>query len=185
MEINAEFIEGYDHYKKLICDGLYQAKESIWIATANVKDLHLETHRGEYNSIFHTFAYLNSLNVDIRILHSGIPSENFLSSFSEYRSLLNPNLFTMRRCPRVHLKTIIFDSCSIYLGSANLTGAGLGAKSEKNRNFEIGLLSDDDKIITNIGSLYEQIWDGNNCKNCGRKRDCPAPLEELTPETKI
>lgn len=39
-------------------------------------------------------------------------------------------------CPRVHFKCIIVDGVKAYFGSANLTGAGMGAKSEKKRNFE-------------------------------------------------
>ena len=34
----------------------------------------------------------------------------------------------LRRCPRVHLKTVVVDGSWMYLGSANLTGAGLEAQ---------------------------------------------------------
>ena len=37
----------------------------------------------------------------------------------------------LRACPRVHFKAVIVDGAFVYVGSANWTGAGLGAKSER------------------------------------------------------
>lgn len=45
-------------------------------------------------------------------------------------------------CPRVHLKSLIIDGRFAYVGSANLTGAGMGAKSDRRRNFESGIITD-------------------------------------------
>jgi len=42
-------------------------------------------------------------------------------------------------CPRVHFKLMIFDLETVYIGSANLTGAGMGLKGENKRNFEVGI----------------------------------------------
>lgn len=38
-------------------------------------------------------------------------------------------------CLRVHFKMLIFDFETAYIGSANLTGAGIGMKSSNRRNF--------------------------------------------------
>ena len=84
----------------------------------------------------------------------------------------------MRRCVRVHLKAIIADGVWMYLGSANLTGAGLGAKSPRRRNFEGGILTDDLALIDPMIEMLESIWTGRQCETCGRKRYCPLPLEE-------
>jgi len=67
----------------------------------------------------------------------------------------------------------------MYIGSANLTGAGLGAKSPRNRNFELGLVTDELKLIDRTDSLFEMIWCGDMCAECGRKKICPVPLEEF------
>ena len=53
----------------------------------------------------------------------------------------------MRQCPRVHLKLIAVDGSSLYLGSANFTGAGLGAKGDGRRNFEMGIVTDDEGML--------------------------------------
>ena len=47
----------------------------------------------------------------------------------------------LRQCARLHLKAVIVDGALLYLGSANWTGAGLGAKGDRNRNFELGFVT--------------------------------------------
>ena len=66
----------------------------------------------------------------------------------------------------------------MYLGSANLTGAGLGAKSASRRNFEAGVWTDDLSLIDPVADMLETIWSGEYCDECGRQEHCPVPLEE-------
>ena len=77
----------------------------------------------------------------------------------------------------MHFKSIIVDRETMYLGSANFTGAGLGHKSAKNRNFETGMLITDPVMIRNVEALYEKIWNGSYCKGCGQRRNCPKPIK--------
>ena len=84
----------------------------------------------------------------------------------------------MRRCPRVHVKAVIVDGLGMYLGSANLTGAGLGAKSPRRRNFEAGIWTDELSLIDPVADMLEGIWSGRECPDCGRHEYCPVPLEE-------
>ena len=57
----------------------------------------------------------------------------------------HPRLLGMlRACPRLHLKAMIVDGATLYLGSANWTGAGLGAKGVGRRNFELGIVTRDE-----------------------------------------
>ena len=84
----------------------------------------------------------------------------------------------MKRCPRVHLKAAVFDGIRAYAGSANLTGAGFGAKGKNRRNFEIGFIINGGYAVEKITELFESIWAGEKCRECGRKRNCPVPLEE-------
>ena len=80
-------------------------------------------------------------------------------------------------CPRVHFKLIIFDLKLAYIGSANLTGAGLGMKSTRNRNFEAGILTDDPALVEAAINQFDSIWAGFKCKICGRKQYCSDPVE--------
>ena len=85
----------------------------------------------------------------------------------------------MKRCPRVHLKMIAVDGAALYLGSANLTGAGLGAKGDRRRNFEAGILTDDELLLDEMQGAFEAIWSGRECAGCALRSVCPAPLDGL------
>ncbi len=121
-----------------------------------------------------TFEKLSAKGVEIRLLHSGVPSGPFLAQLKQRV----PANLTMRRCPRVHAKALIADGRLMYLGSANLTGAGLGAKSPRRRNFEAGIWTDEMDLIDPVADMLDEIWTGAECKDCGRRDYCPEPLEE-------
>ena len=57
------------------------------------------------------------------------------------------------------------------------TGAGLGAKGEGRRNFEMGILTDDDVLLDAAQARFERIWSGAECRGCRLKSVCPAPLD--------
>ena len=71
--------------------------------------------------------------VEIRLIHAKEPGPNFRQDFDKYPTLIEG--LERALCPRVHFKIIIFDMKIAYVGSANLTGAGLGMKGENTRNF--------------------------------------------------
>jgi phosphatidylserine/phosphatidylglycerophosphate/cardiolipin synthase-like enzyme len=79
-------------------------------------------------------------------------------------------------CPRVHFKHIIIDGRFAYSGSANLTGAGLGIKSQDKRNFEAGFVTTDPAIVGAIMKQFDEVWRGKYCKSCGRKDFCQDPM---------
>lgn len=63
-------------------------------------------------------------------------------------------------CPRVHFKLIIIDTTIAYVGSANLTGAGMGMKSPRKRNFEAGILTDDPEMVEAAIEQFDNVWIG-------------------------
>ncbi len=85
----------------------------------------------------------------------------------------------MRVCPRVHLKTVIVDARLMYLGSANWTGAGLGAKGDGRRNFEMGIVTSDERMIDQVQERYDLIWRGAECAECRLRDKCEMPLDEI------
>ena len=64
-----------------------------------------------------------------------------------------------------------------YVGSANLTGAGMGMKSPKKRNFEAGILTDDPEMLEAAIEQFDNVWIGKFCKGCGRREYCADPIK--------
>lgn len=167
---------GHEALTKLVA----RARVSVWISTANLKSTLVEAPvgtraraRGKYVSFFETLADLVKGGVEVRVLHAGEPSRPLAKDLAR----LSP--VPMRRCPRVHLKMIAVDGASLYLGSANLTGAGIGAKGENRRNFELGIVTDDTAMLDATQARFDRIWRGAECKACGLRRVCPKPIDML------
>lgn len=176
MQVNVTYLEDSEIYDRVVREGLMRAERTVWIATANVKDCQIEVNRA-YRSIVRVFEGLCARGVDVRLLHGAVPSEAFLHDLRQ-SALTKEDLFTMRRCPRVHMKAFIMDGRQMYLGSANLTGAGVGAKGPDRRNFEVGLLTSHAFLIHQVARKFERIWGGQACDHCRRREVCAVPLEE-------
>ena len=72
---------------------------------------------------------------------------------------------------------IVIDGALLYLGSANFTGAGLGAKSDGRRNFEMGIRTDDEWMLDVAQARFDAIWRGAECGSCRLRRQSPKPLD--------
>lgn len=162
------YIKNEQHYALLI-DEISKVKHTLWIGTADLKDLYIK----QRNSVVPFLSMLEqkiSQGVSVRLLHAKEPGENFRNDFDKYPLLWSG--LERSLCPRIHFKLLIFDLQSVYIGSANLTGAALGMKSERNRNFEAGIFSDDQKIVEHAITQFDEVWIGKYCKGCGRKDVC-------------
>jgi phosphatidylserine/phosphatidylglycerophosphate/cardiolipin synthase-like enzyme len=172
-----------EHYENVIL-AIGHARTSVWIATANVKQLMIEAPigtraraRGRYVPILDTLQSLCDRGVRVRLLHAAPPSRPFREELEARSRRLRPPCFQMRACPRVHLKMIAIDGALLYLGSANFTGAGLGAKGDGRRNFEMGIVTDDDWMLDATQSRFDAIWRGAECASCRLRSQCPLPLD--------
>ena len=168
-----EILTGSRIYDRVVGELIPSARDSLLIATATLKATHIVRPDGTAESVVRLLARLGRRGVAVRVLHSGVPSGPFL----EELKTIEPHAFEMRRCPRTHFKAAIVDGERLYLGSENLTGAGLGAKSAHRRNFEIGLITADPALVDEIADLFEAVWSGALCPSCGRRDHCPVPLE--------
>jgi phosphatidylserine/phosphatidylglycerophosphate/cardiolipin synthase-like enzyme len=187
--IQASLLAGRGHYESVVRAAM-NAEHSLWIATANLKELMVEDERarpgrrrtmaraGEYRPILQIFAEQVAQGVEIRLLHASPPSRPFREELRRLPGLRQPapGAFELRQCPRVHFKTVIVDGTMLYLGSANWTGAGLGAKGEGRRNFELGLCSRDDLLLDEVQAYFDHIWQGSACGACKLVEMCPRPL---------
>jgi phosphatidylserine/phosphatidylglycerophosphate/cardiolipin synthase-like enzyme len=180
-----ELVVDADHYERVTLRALREARVSIWIATANLKDVHVEAPvgtraraRGRYVSALERFSELSARGVEVRLLHGALPSRPFRASLASL-DLRAPG-FELRHCPRVHLKLVVVDGAYVYLGSANFTGAGIGARGDGRRNFELGLATDDELLLDAVQLRFDRIWSGKECMACRLRSECPAPLDLLT-----
>jgi phosphatidylserine/phosphatidylglycerophosphate/cardiolipin synthase-like enzyme len=164
-----------DHFHRVVREGIAAARTSLDIATADFKAM-LVPQAGSRRapSIVEVLRRLAERGVEIRLLHAGTPSGPALRELKKEL----PKGLIIRRCPRLHAKAVVVDCRAMYLGSANLTGAGLGAKADGKRNFEMGVWTESPALIDAVLEQFNALWEGHRCASCRRKDVCPVPLEE-------
>lgn len=163
-----QYIADRDHYTHVL-QRCAAVKHDLWIGTADMKDLYV----GKGTKMEPFLAVLDRLlkqGVEVHLLHAKEPGENFRADFDRYPGLWNR--LERRLCPRVHFKIMIFDCATAYIGSANLTGAGIGMKGEGNRNFEAGILTDEPHLVDAAADHFDSVWRGDHCRSCKRKDFC-------------
>lgn len=172
-----ELVADAQHLQRVVQEGVLEAKVSVDVMTADFKAMLVPQGPRSRNapSIVAHLLRLAQRGIEVRILHAGVPSRAALMELKKATPL--PATFMVRRCPRLHTKAIVIDSAAMYLGSANLTGAGLGAKSDKNRNFEMGVWTTAPEMIEPVSDSFNALWEGQHCEDCGRRDVCPVPLE--------
>ena len=167
-----QYIADEAHFKEIIAR-VPKVKRSLWIGTADIKDLYVEER-----PFLGILADLIRKGKEVRLIHAKEPGPNFREDFDRYPGLWEG----MERmlCPRVHFKCIIVDGVKAYFGSANLTGAGMGAKSERKRNFENGVLTDDPALVAPLVEQFDSVWRGDFCHDCGRREHCgDCPVDDM------
>lgn len=170
--VSVEFISGKDHYDKVV-ERVASVKKSLWIGTADIKDLHVKAGI-KTKPFLGVLADLLRRNVEIRLIHAKEPGPAFREDFDRY-PILKTGLERML-CPRVHFKMLIFDFETAYIGSANLTGAGIGMKSSNRRNFEAGILTDETSLVDAACEQFDSVWRGEYCNRCGHRQYCSDPI---------
>ena len=160
------------HYKEVFLR-VKSVKHTLWIGTADIKDLYVEVGK-EKRPFLALIAQLIRRGVEVRLIHAKEPGPNFREDFDKYPVLYDRLERVL--CPRVHFKMIVFDGKEAYIGSANLTGAGIGMKSDDKRNFEAGILTDDLEIVEQAMNQFDEVWMGKHCKKCKRREFCADPV---------
>ncbi len=170
-----QFVSDRDIYERAVCGMVPLARERLWIATADIKDMYVETGGRDMVPFLAVLDRMRKRGVGIRLIHAKEPGPNWREDFDRY-----PGLWTgMERmlCPRVHFKCILIDGRLAYFGSANLTGAGMGAKSGRKRNFENGVWTDDPALVRAQEEQFDAVWRGSFCRDCGRREHCGDPVK--------
>jgi phosphatidylserine/phosphatidylglycerophosphate/cardiolipin synthase-like enzyme len=164
-----------DIHQRVIVEMLPRAERYLWIVTADLKDLHVKKGR-RFVPLLEILSDLVNEGIAVRLFHAKEPGPRFREDFDRYPSLIESDLFERILCPRIHTKTIIVDGKEGFIGSANLTGAGVGAKSPLRRNFEAGFVTDEKKHLGPMMEWIDQLYLGEFCQNCQRRDTCPDPI---------
>lgn len=165
-----KYIQNEEHYKEVLSKAS-KVKEALWIGTADIKDLYVGDE-----PFLGVLAELVKKGIDVRLIHAKEPGPIFREEFDRYPVLIKK--LQRQLCPRVHFKIVVFDYREVYVGSANLTGAGIGAKGANKRNFESGILTDEFEIVDAACEQFDSVWTGKHCKQCLRKEMCGAPISK-------
>lgn len=166
------YISNSNHYNEVL-SRVMQVKHSLWIGTADIKDLYIEENRKAI-PFLGVLTKLIKKGVAVRLMHAREPGPVFREEFDKFPILYDGLERVL--CPRVHFKIMVFDGKEAYIGSANLTGAGIGMKAEGTRNFEAGILTDDPEIVEQAMNQFDEVWMGKYCKTCKRRDFCPDPI---------
>jgi phosphatidylserine/phosphatidylglycerophosphate/cardiolipin synthase-like enzyme len=152
--------EHYDKVVQIICG----AKSSIKIMTANFKRFRLKPTAMQgvnYNDGTPFIEYLMDKaahGVSVQIVCSN-PSESFTEEWQEYyREMGEPDLFEYQFSDRNHSKVYIIDDKIAYVGSANVTKAGL--RQLNDANYEAGILTENPELVTSIKDFFSMVWEG-------------------------
>ena len=167
-----KYISDEAHYNEVL-SRVASVKTSLWIVTADIKDLYVKT--GPIQTPFlGILAKLIERGVNVRLIHAKEPGPIFREEFDRYPVLATR--LERALCPRVHFKILVFDGTVVYVGSANLTGAGIGMKGVSRRNFEAGILTDSPELVQAAMNQFDSVWAGFRCKGCGRRKFCGDPI---------
>jgi phosphatidylserine/phosphatidylglycerophosphate/cardiolipin synthase-like enzyme len=162
-------------YQLVLKELVMEARRLLWIVTADIKDLYIEDGK-DFVPFLKVLADKLRDGVEIRLVHAKEPGPRFREDFDRFPELVEAEGFERILCPRMHMKCVIADGRKAYVGSANLTGAGMGAKSPHRRNFEAGVVTEDRETIGELMRFLDAFYLGDHCVKCQRREVCPDPI---------
>lgn len=158
-----------DIYETVVLEEIPKAQRFVWLGTSDLKDLYVSKKK-RMVPFLEILSDCAQRGVAVRLIHAKEPGEAFRRDFDRYPALIDG--LERILCPRVHFKCVVTDGRFAYMGSANLTGAGMGAKSGGRRNFEMGIATTAAALVRGIMAKFDAVWMGQHCAACGRKQYC-------------
>ena len=95
-------------YRRVIVELLPEARNFLWIVTADLKDLHVPKGR-RFVPLLEILSDLVESGVAVRLMHAKEPGPRFREDFDRYPNLIENDLFERILCPRIHTKAVVID----------------------------------------------------------------------------
>lgn len=148
------YVEDSEH-EEIFRKYLFSVKKSLYIATCNFKDVYFDGE--DLATILNKMA-----NNGIKVIVKCMKPHGHEKVKQDFKLLI---------CDRCHMKLFIFDEKTLYIGSANLTGAAIGRnrKSRRAFNYEAGILTNDTQLISHALEHFNKVGKKEECKTCKRK----------------
>jgi len=158
---NIQFLTQNELHFNVIIKLMSEASSTINIATSHARNF--KVNLGLKDSLFLVdyLKYYSRKGVQIRILVTPNTMKSKLVT-----GILNTNNIDIKACARNHMKIIVIDSEKAYVGTANLTSAGLGCRSENVRNFELGFITESHSIVQSLIKIFNDVWHAEYCTSC-------------------
>lgn len=167
----------YDEVVKRIAS----AKSSISIMTADFNVFRLKPTSKQGKKYADGTPFLDFLiekakqGIAVNIVSSE-KSSYFEDSVERAYCNIPGNCFSVWFCTRNHAKVVIIDDKWAYIGSANMTRAGIGQPHCSPGNFEAGILTEDSEIIASLNERFSDITCYKFCDDCHRRKGCKELL---------
>ena len=161
LSCDTRLVTNGNHYEEVV-QRICAAKESVKIMTANFRRFRLkptEKQGKDYHDGTPFIKHLMEMAVQgmaVQIICSR-PSSSFTEEWQEYyQQMDSPALFDYKFCERNHAKVVIIDDRLAYVGSANVTPAGLGQGIFTPGNYEAGILTEHPEVVSSANVFLQQ-----------------------------
>ena len=165
-----------NHYEEVI-ERICAAKSSIRIMTGDFKRFKLKPTAKQGKNYNDGTPFIKHLmekagkGIAVQIICSR-PSKSFKEEYDALYEKIKPKNFRIYFCERNHSKVVIVDNKVAYVGSANVTPAGLAQGIMSPGNFEVGILTENHQFISQLNTLFSKIMNGDYCYNCHLANKC-------------
>ena len=164
------------HYEEVI-ERICAAKSSIRIMTGDFKRFKLKPTAKQGKNYNDGTPFIKHLmekagkGIAVQIICSR-PSKSFKEEYDALYERIKPKNLRIYYCERNHSKVVIVDNKVAYVGSANVTPAGLAQGVMSPGNFEVGILTENHQYISQLNTLFSKIMNGDYCYNCHLANKC-------------
>ena len=184
FEDRISYVEDEEHYT-LVFKLMAEVKHSLKIASANLKNFSVNVESDGTNVTLRLCDFFLSLverGINVQIVCMK-PFGFYLYAKENCPQLLENPLFELRCNEHNHMKVFIFDDECVYVGSANITDAAIGKRTNGNRNHEAGMLLWGSNLIQYPLQHFDKVWNAPDILKSSWKRFA-TKAKELDKELK-